>query len=90
LAGDIFLLGNRSWRIRRVESGRVRVEDAQGAPPTIPFWLGEAPARTAELSQAVAELREEVTSRLGEPDAAIQWLQAETGVDVAGAQQIIA
>jgi ATP-dependent helicase Lhr and Lhr-like helicase len=90
LAGDIFLLGNRSWRIRRVESGRVRVEDAQGAPPTIPFWLGEAPARTAELSQAVAELREEVTFRLGEPDAAIQWLQAETGVDAAGAQQIIA
>jgi ATP-dependent Lhr-like helicase len=90
LAGDIFLLGNRSWRIRRVESGRVRVEDAQGAPPTIPFWLGEAPARTAELSQAVAELREEVASRLGEPDAALQWLQTETGVDVAGAQQIIA
>jgi ATP-dependent helicase Lhr and Lhr-like helicase len=90
LAGDIFLLGNRSWRIRRVESGRVRVEDAQGAPPTIPFWLGEAPARTAELSQAVAELREEVTSRLHEPHAAVQWLQAETGVDAAGAQQILA
>ncbi len=90
LAGDIFLLGNRSWRIRRVESGRVRVEDAQGAPPTIPFWLGEAPARTAELSQAVAELREEVTSHLQEPNSAVQWLQAETGVDAAGAQQILA
>src|SRR5207249_2229719 len=49
MAGDIFLLGNRSWRIRRVEAGRVRVEDAAGAPPTIPFWLGEAPARTREL-----------------------------------------
>ena len=90
LAGDIFLLGNRSWRIRRVESGRVRVEDAQGAPPTIPFWLGEAPARTAELSQAVAELREEVAARLPEPETAVRWLQAETGVDAAGAQQIVA
>jgi ATP-dependent Lhr-like helicase len=90
LAGDIFLLGNRSWRIRRVESGRVRVEDARGAPPTIPFWLGEAPARTAELSQAVAELREEVVARLPEAVAAAQWLQAETGVDAAGAQQIMA
>ena len=47
----------RSWRIRRVESGRVRVEDAGGAPPTIPFWLGEAPARTRELSAEVAALR---------------------------------
>ncbi len=64
MAGDIFLLGNHSWRIRRVEAGRVRVEDAHGAPPTIPFWLGEAPARTPELSAAVAELREEVASRL--------------------------
>ncbi len=90
LAGDIFLLGNRSWRIRRVESGRVRVEDAQGAPPTIPFWLGEAPARTAELSQVVAELREQVAARLSEPEAAIPWLLAETGVDAAGAHQIVA
>ena len=63
MGGDIFLLGNRSWRIRRVEMGKVRVEDAQGAPPTIPFWVGEAPARTAELSAAVAELREEVAAR---------------------------
>src|SRR5439155_9130165 len=54
MAGDIFLLGNRSWRIRRVEAGRVHVEDAAGAPPTIPFWLGEAPARTRELSAAVS------------------------------------
>jgi ATP-dependent Lhr-like helicase len=64
MGGDIFLLGNRSWRIRRVEMGKIRVEDAQGAPPTIPFWLGEAPSRTAELSAAVAELREEVADRL--------------------------
>ncbi|HXH09722.1 MAG TPA: DEAD/DEAH box helicase [Alphaproteobacteria bacterium] len=90
LAGDIFLLGNRSWRIRRVEAGRVRVEDAQGAPPTIPFWLGEAPGRTVELSQAVAELREQVAARLSKPDVAQQWLQAETGVDAAGAEQMVA
>src|SRR5919198_3513695 len=90
LAGDIFLLGNRSWRIRRVESGRVRVEDAQGAPPTIPFWLGEAPGRTLELSQAVAELREEVAARLHDLPAATQWLQAESGVDALGAGQVIA
>jgi len=59
-AGDIMLLGNTSWRIHRVESnsGRVLVEDAHGAPPTIPFWRGEAPARTDELSFHVAELRE--------------------------------
>jgi len=64
MGGDIFLLGNRSWRIRRVEMGKVRVEDAQGLPPTIPFWVGEAPARTAELSAAVADLRQEVARRL--------------------------
>ena len=51
LAGDIFLLGTTSWRIRRVEAGRVRVEDAKGAAPSIPFWLGEAPGRTIELSR---------------------------------------
>jgi ATP-dependent Lhr-like helicase len=66
MGGDIFLLGNRSWRIRRVEMGKIRVEDAHGAPPTIPFWLGEAPARTMELSAAVGELREEVAVRLEE------------------------
>ena len=54
LAGDIFQLGNASWRILRVNSGVVRVEDAKGQPPGIPFWLGEAPARTDELSDAVA------------------------------------
>jgi ATP-dependent Lhr-like helicase len=65
LAGDTFLLGNRSWRIRRVEAGRMRVVDAEGAPPTIPFWLGEAPARTLELSQAVADLRRYVAEEIG-------------------------
>jgi ATP-dependent Lhr-like helicase len=57
LAGDIMLLGNTSWRIRGIEAGKVRVEDAYGAPPNIPFWRGEAPSRTAELSAAVAEIR---------------------------------
>src|SRR4029077_16417755 len=62
LAGDIILLGNTSWRIRRVQaSGSVLVEDAQGAPPTVPFWRGEAPSRTDELSLHVAELRERVS-----------------------------
>jgi ATP-dependent helicase Lhr and Lhr-like helicase len=61
MRGDIFLLGNRSWRIRRVESGKVRVEDAHGAPPSVPFWLGESPARTRELSAAVSDLRAERT-----------------------------
>ncbi len=64
MAGDIFQLGNASYRIIRVEPGKVRVEDAQGAPPSIPFWLGEAPGRTDELSLAVSRLREEVTARL--------------------------
>src|SRR4029450_10298852 len=57
MGGDIFLLGSTSWRIRRVEAGIVRVVDAQGAPPSVPFWLGEAPARTAELSAEVSDLR---------------------------------
>src|SRR4029450_2822903 len=57
LAGDIFQLGNASWQITQVVSGTVRVRDAHGAPPTIPFWLGEAPARSDELSRAVSELR---------------------------------
>ncbi|MDH5822223.1 DEAD/DEAH box helicase [Luteimonas sp. RD2P54] len=72
MAGDVFQLGNASYRILRVEPGRVRVEDAQGLPPSIPFWLGEAPGRSDELSAGVARLREEVGSRLGprpEPDS---------------------
>jgi ATP-dependent helicase Lhr and Lhr-like helicase len=71
LAGDIFQLGNASWRILRVNSGVVRVEDAKGQPPGIPFWLGEAPARTDELSRAVSNLRMEIEKRLsvGEADS---------------------
>ena len=57
MAGDIFLLGSHSWQIRRVEPGVVRVRDAGDTPPTVPFWLGEAPARTAELSEEVSALR---------------------------------
>ena len=64
LAGDVFQLGNNSWRILRVERGTVRVEDAHGLAPTIPFWLGEAPGRSDELSQAVSRLRNEVAQRL--------------------------
>src|SRR2546426_2478934 len=90
MAGDIFLLGNRSWRIRRVEAGRVRVEDAGGAPPTVPFWLGEAPARTRELSAAVSALRDEVGARLGDRRAAVEWLTAECGLTRDGAEQIVA
>jgi ATP-dependent Lhr-like helicase len=64
LQGDIFQLGNTSWRVLRVEQGKVRVEDAAGQPPSIPFWLGEAPSRTRELSAAVSRLRYEVTNRV--------------------------
>src|SRR5262249_62013917 len=64
IAGDIFQLGNTSYRILRVEAGRVRVEDAHGQPPSIPFCLGEAPGRTDELSFAVSRLRDEGAARL--------------------------
>ncbi len=65
VAGDIFLLGNNSWRILGVGNGKVRVEDANGLPPTIPFWFGEAPGRSTELSSAVSRIRVEVSNRLG-------------------------
>ena len=64
MAGDIFQLGNTSYRIQRVERGTVRVEDAKGQPPNIPFWLGEAPGRTDELSASVSRLRAEIAARL--------------------------
>ena len=67
LAGDIFLLGTTSWRIRRVESGRLRVEDAHGAAPSLPFWRGEAPGRTPELSEEVFRLRERIAEMAGAP-----------------------
>ncbi len=74
LQGDIFQLGNTSWRILGVQQGTVRVEDAHGQPPSIPFWLGEAPARSNELSAAVAELREEVQKRLEDREQATAWV----------------
>jgi ATP-dependent Lhr-like helicase len=93
MAGDIMLLGNTSWRIRRIGSGRVQVEDAHGAPPTIPFWRGEAPARTIELSQHVAEVRtrinELVPGRETDRAPAFAWLGRECGLDRPGAEQAV-
>ncbi len=66
MEGDIFQLGNNSWRILRIENGKVRVEDAHGQPPTIPFWFGEAPGRTAELSESVSRLKENISQKLGD------------------------
>jgi len=102
-AGDIMLLGNTSWRIRRVEgkSGRVLVEDAHGAPPSVPFWRGEAPARTEELSSEIGSLRKEISERLpnispvgdwrSRPEVAetVAWLMQECGLDDSGAEQAI-
>jgi ATP-dependent helicase Lhr and Lhr-like helicase len=86
MAGDIILLGNSSWRIRRVEPGKVRVEDAAGAPPTIPFWLGEGPARTRELSAEVASLREEIFSAHARHQDDIPGLEASCALDRRGAE----
>src|SRR5204863_753627 len=85
LAGAIFLMGATSWRIRRVEPGRVRVEDAHGAAPSIPFWRGEAPGRTLELSREVSRLRERITA-LDMPGA-VGMLTRECGLDRMGAEQ---
>ena len=94
MAGDIFQLGNASWRILRINSGAVRVEDAHGQPPGIPFWLGEAPGRTNELSHAVSRLRveaekqiEEALSRNGTQPAETlaAWLGAEIALSNSGA-----
>ena len=90
LAGDVFLLGNSPWKIRRVESGKVRVEDAQGQPPNIPFWLGEAPGRTWELSQEVSDLREGIDQRLDNHADAQRWVVSETGVDEESSRQLVA
>ena len=92
LAGDVFQLGNTAYRILRVERGLVRVEDAQGAPPTIPFWLGEAPGRSHELSVAVSRLRGELASRLRtDPsgETARRWFAGELGVGAAAASQLV-
>jgi len=90
LQGDIFQLGNTSYRILRVERGTVRVEDAHGQPPSIPFWLGEAPGRTWELSSAVSRLRQEFEQHLTEnPGSVLQWLTETIGIDEAAAAQIV-
>ena len=97
LQGDIFQLGNTSWRVLRVEQGKVRVEDAHGQPPSIPFWLGEAPARTHELSVSVSRLREEIATRIYADedgsgvnlDGAISWLTDEVGISRSAAEQIV-
>jgi ATP-dependent Lhr-like helicase len=91
LAGDIFQLGNQSYRILRVERGVVRVEDAQGMPPSIPFWLGEAPGRSDELSVAVSRLRTDIATRLPDSpngDAAMRWLGDEIGLGEPAARQL--
>ena len=91
MAGDVFLLGTTSWRIRRVEPGTVRVVDAQGAPPSVPFWLGEAPGRTEELSGEVSDLRAKVGQWLerADSDGARQWLEEQCGIDRAGSDTIV-
>ncbi|MBT8445797.1 MAG: DEAD/DEAH box helicase, partial [Gammaproteobacteria bacterium] len=91
MPGNIFQLGNTSWRVLRVEALSLRVADAAGEPPNIPFWIGEAPARSEELSLAVSRLREEFTRRVeagaGSQDTMI-WLMDEVGLDAVAAQQI--
>jgi ATP-dependent Lhr-like helicase len=97
LAGDVFQLGNTSYRIIRVEAGKVRVEDARGAAPNIPFWLGEAPGRSDELSAGVARLRAEIEHQLAEPaaragaalDRAVDWLAEHLGLNEDAARQIV-
>ena len=93
IAGDVFQLGNQSYRIVRVEPGRVRVEDARGQPPSIPFWLGEAPGRSDELSAGVSRLRGEIERLLAAADGdlqpAIDWLTGELGLGEAAARQMV-
>ena len=88
MAGDIFQLGNTAYRILRVERGTVRVEDAQGMAPNIPFWLGEAPGRTDELSQSVSRLRAEFNARLPSGNI-LSWLRDEAGIAEPAAEQIV-
>ncbi|VTU32866.1 ATP-dependent RNA helicase RhlE [Variovorax sp. PBL-H6] len=91
LAGDVFQLGNTSYRILRIETGRVRVEDAQGAAPNIPFWLGEAPGRSDELSFGVSRLREELGEHIAVhgADSAVRWLQAAIALSEDAARQLV-
>jgi ATP-dependent Lhr-like helicase len=89
MPGDIFQLGNASYRVRKVEVSQVLVEDARGAAPTIPFWLGEAAARSDELSAAVARLRTEALAKLDAgPDACTRWLGEDLGLPPHAASQL--
>ena len=93
MAGDIFQLGNHSYRILRVERGTLRVEDAQGQPPTIPFWFGEAPGRSDELSVSVSRLRGEIAARLDADKSgasARAWLESEVGLSSVAAEELVA
>ena len=95
LAGDIFQLGNTSYRIRQVISGKVLVEDAQGQPPSIPFWFGEAPGRSDELSVSVSQLREQIANALMESAggadtvAVAESLEQDIGISLSAAQQVV-
>ena len=89
LPGDIFQLGNASYRILRVTSGKVYAEDAHGAPPTIPFWFGEAPGRSSELSRRVAKLLDGVNDRLANGRGAEAWLEQIPGGSVEAARQTV-
>ncbi|GAB4200945.1 MAG: DEAD/DEAH box helicase [Wenzhouxiangellaceae bacterium] len=89
LPGDIFQLGNQSYRILKVEKGRVLVEDAAGAPPSIPFWFGDAPGRSDELSIAVSRLRESLGAALDEQPDVRAWAQQQYGLCASGADQLV-
>ena len=92
MQGDVFQLGNASYRIQRVERGTVRVEDAHGQPPTIPFWLGEAPGRTDELSLSVSRLRADLVANLrSDPsgEAARRWLAEDVSIGAPAARQLV-
>ena len=90
MPGDIFQLGNTSYLIQKIEAGQVRVVDAHGQPPSIPFWLGEAPGRTPELSEEVSRLRQDIGDRLADPGSAVAWLaSAIPGLPEAAARQLV-
>ena len=93
LAGDVFLLGNTSWIVQSVRGGEVQVRDAEGAPPSIPFWLGESPGRTPEFSAEYSQLRGDIATHVrqspSDMQAASQWLQAECGATQSAAEQAL-
>ncbi len=88
--GDVFQLGNASWQVLQVGPGIVRVADAKGAPPNMPFWLGEAPGRSDELSAAVSDLRAEIEPRLDNAAEAVGWLASEAGLPADASAQAVA